>query len=192
MKKIIVIGLLTFIMSGLIRSQMTFTVKPGLNLNSANIGVKSEKFSPYFGLQFLNVTSKSKYVDEYEPGEDRKIKTHIYMPYLGFKAYLFNKDPLKGSITTTVFKPVIFGKETIDGEEDESYKENLKNLKIWGGEIGFCSEYFLNEHFSIGGEFGFRFAFYKDKDESEYSSYSYDEDLKLNMTYVSGSMNFYF
>ncbi len=191
MKKIIVIGLLTFAMSGLIRSQMTFTVKPGLNLNSANIGVKSEKFSPYFGIQFLNINSKYKDNDEYEP-EDRKIKTHIYMPYLGFKAYLFDKDPLKGSIVATVFKPVISGKEINDGEEDESYKEDLKNLKIWGGEIGFCSEYFFNEHFSIGGEFGFRLAFYKDKYESEYSNYSYDEDLNLNMTYVSGSMNFYF
>ena len=192
MKRIIVIGLLTFAISGLIRSQMTFTVKPGLNLNSANIGIKSENFLPYFGLQCLNVNSKFKYNDEYEPEEDRNIKTHIFMPYLGFKAYLFNKDPLKGSITATVFKPVIFGKETINGEEDESYRENLKNLKIWGGEIGFCSEYFLNEHFSIGGEFGLRLGFYKDKYESEYSDYSYDEDLKLNMTYVSGSMNFYF
>ena len=139
MKKIIVIGLLTFAIAGLIRSQMTFTVKPGLNLNSANIGVKSEKFSPYFGLQFLNINSKSKDSDEYEPEQTRKIKTHVYMPYLGFKVCIINKEPIKGSIVTTVFKPFIFGKETNNGVEDESYKEDLKNLKIWGGEIGFCS-----------------------------------------------------
>ena len=56
MKKIIVLGLLAFTVSGIIRSQITFTVKPGLNLNSANIGIKSENFLPYFGLQFLNIT----------------------------------------------------------------------------------------------------------------------------------------
>ena len=55
MKKIIVLGLLAFTVSGIIRSQITFTVKPGLNLNSANIGIKSENFLPYFGLQFLNI-----------------------------------------------------------------------------------------------------------------------------------------
>ena len=114
------------------------------------------------------------------------------MPYLGLKAYLFNKELIKGSIVATVFKPLIFDKEINNGEEDESYRENLKNLKIWGGEIGFCSEYFFNEHFSLGGEFGFRFCFYKEKHESEWGDFSYKEDLNLNMTYVSGSMNFYF
>ncbi len=191
MKKITVLIFVAFILTGFMFSQVTFTVKPGLNLNSANVGIRSEKFVPYFGLQFLNVSDRYKHNDEYE-STDRETKIHVYMPYLGFKAYIYNKELIKGSLVATVFKPLIFGKETDQGEENVSYRENLKNLKIWGGEIGFCSEFFLNEHFSIGGEFGFRFCFYKSERVSDWGDYSYKEDLNLNMTYVSGSMNFYF
>lgn len=182
------IALLFCISVNLVKSQVVFTVKPGLNLNGANIGYKINNFEPYLGLQFANVTYKYKDTD----GDDDKIKAHVYLPYIGSKIFIIEKESIKSTINVTIFKPFIFGKEIDDGEEDESYKEDLKNLKVWGGELGFGSEYFFNEHFSIGGEFGFRFGFYKYKYESETSDYSYTEDINLNMTYISGSLNFYF
>jgi len=187
MKKITLFGVALLFLVNSAKSQITFTVKPGLNLNGANFGYKTKNFVPYFGLQFLNLTDKFK-----DNNTDRKTKTHIYMPIIGSKIFIIDKESLKGLINATLFKPVIFGKEVENGEEDESYKEDFKSLKLWGGELGFGSEYFFNEHFSFGGEFGFRFGFYNYKNESNTSEFSYTENMHLNMTYISGSMNFYF
>lgn len=191
MKKNVVFGLLFLLIIGSVNAQISFTVKPGLNFNGANIGYKVNKIVPYFGLQFGNVTSKYKNNDTPEPN-DGVTKTHVFMPYVGGKFYIIDKGSIKGSINATLFKPVVFGKETDNGEENEEYKNDLKELKLWGGELGYCTEYFFDEHFSIGGEFGFRFGFYKDRYESETSDYWSEEALRLNMTYISASMNFYF
>ncbi|MCK4663365.1 MAG: hypothetical protein KAT68_10905 [Bacteroidales bacterium] len=187
MKKEILLFITLFIISFVtVNSQVVFTVKPGFNLNGANIGYKTNKIVPYFGLQFINVSSKYKDSDD-----DDEINTHVFMPYAGSKFFIIDKESIKSSINATIFKPFIFGKEVDDGEEDDSYKENLKKLKIWGGELGFSSEYFFSEHFSVGGEFGFRFGFYKYEHDSGTEN-QYTEDLNMNMTYISGSMNFYF
>ena len=190
MKKYFLFGLLFLITVNLVKSQVTFTVKPGLNFNGANIGYKSEKMVPYVGLQFLNVNYKYKNNDDPNPDDDNT-KTHVFMPYLGIKFFVINKESIKGSVNGTIFKPIIFGKETENGEENESYKKDLKELKLWGGELGYGMEYFFDDHFSIGGEFGFRFGFYKDRYESESSDYWSTEDFYLNMSYISASMNFY-
>ena len=175
-------------------STIVFSVKPGINLNGANIGIKKGKFEPYFGMQFINFNEEYDYKSESTYDEDyvRKTNLHIYMPFIGSKFFLLDKESLKTSLNVTLFKPIIFGKQTYDGEEDEQFKENLKNIKIVGGEIGFGSEYFLSEYFSLGGEFGVRLAYFKDEYESSDSYYSYTDIMKLNMTYVSASFNFYF
>jgi len=98
------------------------------------------------------------------------------------------KENLKSSISATLFKPMIFGKEIEDGTEEEI--EELKDINIWGGEFAFGTEYFLSENFSLGGEFGLRLAIYVNDHDSDTDTYK--ESLYLNMTYVSGSLNFYF
>lgn len=182
MKKIVSIITLTFILTGISYSQFSFSVKPGLNLNSANIGYRSEKGVFYGGLQFINVTYK--YKNQYD---DDKLKLHVYMPYIGYKFFIKEKENIKSSISATLFKPMVFGKEITDGTEEVSFKEDLRNINIWGGEFAFGTEYFLSENFSLGGEFGLRLAIYVDDHDSDYK-----ESLYLNMTYVSGSLNFYF
>lgn len=181
MKKLISIITLTFILTGISYSQFSFSVKPGLNLNSANIGYRSEKGVFYGGLQFINVTYKN---------DDDKLKLHVYMPYIGYKSFIIEKENIKSSISATLFKPMIFGKEIIDGTEEDYYREELKDIGIWGGEFAFGTEYFLSENFSLGGEFGLRLAIYVDDHDS--GTYTYKESLYLNMTYVSGSLNYYF
>ncbi len=185
MKKLISIITLTFILTGISYSQFSFSVKPGLNLNSANIGYRSEKGVFYGGLQFINVIYK--YKNGYD---DDKLKLHVYMPYIGYKSFIMEKENIKSSISATLFKPMIFGKEITDGTEEDSYREELKDIGIWGGEFAFGTEYFLSENFSLGGEFGLRLAIYVDDHDS--GTYTYKESLYLNMTYVSGSLNFYF
>ena len=175
-------------------SNVVFTVKPGFNLNGANVGVKKGRIEPYIGLQFVNYSSKFKsdYNDPYYDDYESETKLHIYMPYIGSKFFLLDNESLKTSINLTLFKPFVFGKQINDGEVDEDFKESLKNIKIYGGEIGFGSEYFLSQNFSIGGEFGIRLAYVKDEYKSPGSGDSYTDILKLNMSYISASLNYYF
>jgi hypothetical protein len=191
MKKSFILSTLLIASTVIAESQMTFTVKPGFNLNSANIGYKTGNLNPYGGIQFLNAYSSFKDKnDTYDP-DDRKTATNIYMPYIGAKYFLFSKASVKGSAGLTVFKPLLWAKEKNHGKETDSY-DDLKDISLWGSELYFGSEYYFTENFSIGGEFGFRFALYKDHYESDYSDYEYDEAYHINMTYVAGSMNFYF
>ena len=88
-----------------------------------------------------------------------------------------------------MIKPLVSGKMVNSGETDNSFNDELKKSHIWGMEAGFASEYFISEHFSIGGEFGLRFAFYKYKNDELPSVL---EKVNLNMSYVNGSLNFYF
>jgi hypothetical protein len=190
MKKSFVFGLLfiTFLTS--VRSQITFTVKPGLNFNGANIGYKANKIIPYLGLQFGNAIEKTvRYTGS--STDEHVIKSRIYMPYLGAKFYIIEKGSLKSSINATVFKPVVFGKYIENGVVDTSFND-YEYMKMWGGELGFCSEYFFDEHFSIGGEFGYRFGFFKNKYEYTGSNNWRTDALRLNMTYISASLNYYF
>lgn len=184
MKKIVLILAATFMASVLSYSQITFSVKPGLNLNGANIGYHTGNFNPYFGIQFLN--TKFSYEDNDDTYES-ETKFNIYMPYIGSKYYVFSKESLKSSIILTVFKPLVSGESSSQGSSYD-YESSIEDLSFWIGELGFGSEYFLNEQFSIGGEFGFRYILYKHED----TEYNYTDKLNLNMTYVSGSMNFYF
>jgi hypothetical protein len=175
-------------------SNAVFTVKPGFNLNGANIGFKKGRIEPYFGLQFVSYNSKYKYDsnNQFDDDYESQTKLHVYMPYIGSKFYMLDNESLKTSINVTLFKPFIFGKQIVDGSEDSDFKENLKNIKIYGAELGFGSEYFLSKNFSIGGEFGFRLAYLKDDYTSPDSDYSYTDILKLNMSYISASLNYYF
>lgn len=171
-------------------AQKFFTVKPGLNLNGACFGIKDKDFEPYVGLQFANFRSN------YKDDDSKSLtKVHIFMPYIGSKFIISENESIKTFVNATLFKPFIFGKETVDGEENEDFQDELNEYKILGGELGFGSEYFFSDNFSIGGEFGFRFAHIKDdyKDNSGYEpDNSYTDILDLNMSYVSLSLNFYF
>lgn len=191
MKRLLLVGLLALAISFVSNAQFTFTVKPGLSLNGASFGFKSGNIVPYAGLQFLSV--KDEYERDYQDNSynddySYETSTRVFMPYLGIKYFMFESESLKASLNATVFKPFVTNSYKEDGVEPED--ENDYDISIWGGELGFGSEYFFNEHFSIGGEFGFRYGIYSDEYKSETSIRT--EDLKLNMTYVSASLNYYF
>ena len=120
-------------------AQKFFTVKPGLNLNGASFGIKDKDFEPYVGLQFANY--KSDYTDD---DSETLTKVHIYMPYIGSKFIISENESIKTFVNGTLFKPIIFGKQIIDDEVDEDFKDELKQYKIFGAELGFGTEYFLS------------------------------------------------
>ncbi len=187
MKKLIAIGLFIFMMSALSEAQTAFTVKPGLNFNAANIGKVYEKMEPYVGFQFVNLTDK--YERETHTAGGNKDKTYVFMPYVGSKFFVYENENIRGSIHTTLFKPIFYYREVNDGVVDEN--NNDESIRFWGAELGFGMEYFFDEHFSLGAEFGYRFGYLGDKYDDPNSDYWRFEKYIVNMTYVSASMNFY-
>jgi hypothetical protein len=174
--------------------QTVFSLRPGLNLNSASIGFRSKNLQPYFGLRFANLNVVSEYEDTSYPADNSKTETkiHVYMPCVGTKLYLKGTDAVKPYLMATMYKPFAFGKQLDDDTEDDSFKESLNNLKIWAAELGFGSEYFFHPQFSLGGEFGLRWANIKDKFESSTGTYSSSEKYGIGLSYVAVSINFYF
>ena len=196
MKKQILI--LTVLLSGMntfmANSQAVFSVKPGLNLNGATIGINGKKLQPFAGLRFVSGKLTSEYHDVNYPADDSKTETklNIYMPNIGAKLFLSESDVIKPYLVAAFYKPIIFGKQTQNGLDDQAFKDNLNNIKVWAGELGFGTEYFLHPQFSLGGEFGLRVANLKDNYESQDQTYSYSENVGLGISYVSFSLNYYF
>ena len=195
-------------------AQFSFGVSPGLSLNTAYLGFKlNKKFIPYVGLQFINAKIKYEYIgymynsssnqiDEYTNTDD--ISTGILIPNIGLKYLLKQKNKLQPYLNFSIAKPILRGKYKYNDKEDEDAKQIFKNTKMWGIEFGFGTEYFFDENFSIGGEFGMRYLNVKSKytftDEvynpyiGDYEDKEFKEVYKLNInpTYTKFVLNFYF
>ena len=143
-----------FLLSGILGfCQFIFQISPGPKFNGVNIGYKLDKgYLFYGGLQFVNVNYS---LDE--TGErivDGKLTLYhdasnfskdLYIPNLGFKFYFGEGNKLKPYTNINIAKPLVKG-----------FPKNVINKINWTGELGFGSEYFFDENFSIGGEFGIR------------------------------------
>ncbi len=186
MKKLaIIIGIMT--MSFLLNAQMSMSIQTGMKYQKTTFGYKIGNIQPYLGFGVLSAGSSMEDID-YE-GEKylSKASIRVIMPNLGIKWELLSKDILKAGVNLGVYKPFVSGKAEFDGKEDEQFREEIKKIKLFGGEIGFYTEYFFSQHFSIGGEFGVRMA---------KSNYDQEKDIKfsvnLGLTYSTFSANFYF
>ncbi len=210
MKKYLVLlaSMLVFI-SAPAFSQFTFSVAPGLNLNSAYFGYKAGKVVPFVGFNMVAISGSlnetgSRWDDpevvEYD--ETAKLKGSLLMPTLGLKFFAVEKNKVKGYVIASLTKPLVNAKLTFDGEEVEEISEMLDKLSFFGGTVGVGAEYFFDENFSLGGEFGAQFLNVKFKDEWEsdvWNGSSYDEEdftrtLKGTAipTFSKISLNFYF
>lgn len=213
MKTRIILPLIITLISFSSQSQIAFGVSPGLNLNSAYIGYKINKIVPFFGFQYFNAafnySEKGQHFDydvnevaNYE--ETYQYSVSVYLPTLGLKYYVIDKDKLKAYTSLAITKPVITGKAKDNGVENTDLTDYLKNLSIWGGELGFGVEYYFDEQFSLGGEFGIRFLSLKD--EFSYTTTFYNPNSGMDQsttitnefrfrttpTYTKFSLNFYF
>lgn len=113
---------------------------------------------------------------------------------------------LSGSETTTDFNSA--GQITdVDVDEfggtdlDEASDKVKDILDAWGFTLGFGSEYYFSEKFSLGGEFGMRYARFSldgeytdDSDpEDEYKDvWKSEASTTFGVTYASFSLNYYF
>ncbi len=195
-------------------SQCSFGVSPGIGLNSAYFGYKIDnKIVPYIGFQYLN--AKFKYEESGERfdwdlyravsySEKNEFSGSLYIPNIGVKYFVKQQNKLQAFFSLNFSKPLISGKLQYNGDEDGDFKDAIKNIKMWGGELGFGVEYFFDENFSIGGEFGLRYIHLKYNESNEASFYNPDtgndqnteieDTFKFNMspTFSRVSLNFYF
>lgn len=99
---------------------------------------------------------------------------------------------------------MISGKQKNNGETDKDFEKEIKAMRMWAGEIGFGTEYFFVDNFSIGREFGLRNFIYHFKIEDDKPVYDpisgnyYNSEretknkIMINSTYTRLSLNFYF
>ena len=100
----------------------------------------------------------------------------------------------------TLAKPFLSAKLTIDGNEITQVSDEVKNVSLWGGSLGVGAEYFFDDNFSVGGEFGIHAVtakYSKTTDETDYNGYGpakVTNEVKAMVmpTYSKISVNFYF
>jgi len=194
--------------------QFSFGVSPGIGLNSAYFGYKiNNKIVPYIGFQYLNAKFKFEESGEKYDWDLNQVVSYseknifsgsLYIPNIGVKYFIKQHNKIKAYLSLNISKPLLSGNLKYDGEEDEDFKESIKNISMWGGEFGFGVEYFFDENFSIGGEFGLRYLHlkYNDTYESDlynpntgnYQDTEIKNDYRFNMspTFSRISLNYYF
>jgi len=197
-----------------VSGQFTFGVSPGFGLNSAYFGYKpNDKIVLFIGFQYLNINYsyeesglrynwQSNRLESYD--DLNKVSESLYVPNVGIKYYIKQQNKLHAYLTLNISKPMLGGKSESNGVESESFKKSIKGISMWGGELGFGAEYFFDENFSLGGEFGLRYIYLKNEQNSTSQIYNpatgtsqtteIKNDYKLNIspTYSKISLNFYF
>lgn len=165
-KGLILTVFLSMCICSFIHGQLAFGVSTGVGLNSAYFGLNANnKFVPYLSVQFLSAgltieengqryDSNTNQIVSYEDSD--KISGSLVIPSLGAKYFIKQQDKLRAYLSLSLAKPLALAKLTNDDVEDEEFAEDLKNFSLWGGELGFGVEFFFDESFSLGGEFGLR------------------------------------
>lgn len=210
---IVIITLILISYSGY--TQFTFSISPGIQMNNASFGIKKNKFKPNIGLQVLtgnagltesgleydnNTHQIVEYSDKY------KISGTAIMPVIGLQYYFKESDKLKAYASINFTKVFISAKieDSTDPNANSDLKDQIKKINILGGQIGFGTEYFFDQYFSVGGEFGIRLFYVNYVEEQDRSIYNpntgqsmntkikYDYKYSLSPTYVKLSFNYYF
>ncbi len=201
-------------------SQFNFKVSTGGKLNGGGFGFKKNNLNIMINLQHINLSTYYLETGEeynWDAGTfldykyEYDVSLGLFLPTLSIKYHVFNKNKISAYFMLGYMKPMVMSKleiNTGDAEQDaqmiEEFKKYRKSFSLWSGEIGFGTEYFFDENFSIAGEFGLR-SFtvrYKQEDEvtnwdpntGEESASTRTTFIKSNLTptYTKFSLNFYF
>ncbi len=209
---VLIIALLAFSTNAF--SQFTFSVSPGLHLNGTQFGYTlNGKLTPYISIQYLKagfMQSDSRMQWDYDINaaaldeDSEEVKGSVFIPSLGIKYALITKEKLHGYVTAALSMPIVNAEFKYDGEVDEDLDEILDDISLFGFQAGVGAEYFFDENFSIGGEFGL--AYMKLGFEQSYDTDYWNPNTSTNVdttadiefnanilpTYSKISLNFYF
>lgn len=187
--------------------QFYFGVNPGLTSNSANFGYKVGNFVPYAALQLVSGSAtydySSRYWDSYDERwytytDNESASVNLILPTLGVKYFFIESNDLKAYANLSLSKAFLTGKMKDDGTIVEEFGDALKDINIFGAEVGFGVEYFLSSNFSIGGEYALRYLKGSSKSVHEYEygghidKTTISSSINVAPTVAKFSLNFYF
>jgi len=191
-----------------------FCVKPGMLVNAAQVGYKSDNLFAGVGCEFVTVGLSSKYSETdsmYEPphvyNSTSKYDLSLFLPQLALK-YFFGGTggdgggsgevrPYAAASAFYTLSAVRItstdGETTVRDTMSERQVRDVLNGNV-GGMVAFGGEYFFSPKFSIGGEFGCRMLFGGQESSNDYPGYSYvsSNTLGLGVVYTAFGLNFYF
>ncbi|OIO99199.1 MAG: hypothetical protein AUJ97_09205 [Bacteroidetes bacterium CG2_30_32_10] len=137
--------------------QFSFGVSPGLGFNSAYFGYKMNKFVPSIGFQYagyaMNLEETGKRYD-FSMGQivsytnKSSMSVNLVVPNIGAKYFIAQQNKVQAYLSLNISKPILSGKMKEDNVTSE-FGENIKKVKLWGGELGFGMEYFFDENFMV-------------------------------------------
>ncbi len=205
-----------------LKSQLFFSVSPGLKFNSSHIGYKINNIVPYAGLSFAMLKGDYTYNGHTYDYENNTVNSYtdemsgnlnIFMPAIGAKFFFLSKNKINAFANINFSTPFIktkfeydFGSPYTDDEEiDELYEdfqEGLDAFRFFSIETGVGAEYFFDNNFSIGAEAGFRYLDVKYDYTYEETLWGYSGDItvensiflkfKAIPSYSKVYLNFYF
>ena len=180
-----------------------FCAKPGMLVNAAQFGYKSDALFAGVGLEFasVGVSAKSSYTDSsYTSEYTSKVDVSLFLPQLALR-YFFSPT-VAGEVRPYAAASIFYslssvriqtsdGQTTVRDTSAERMLSDVLNGNV-GGTLAFGGEYFFTENFSLGGEFGCRALFGGVSEENYGGTYKYNYSLGLGVVYTALGLNFYF
>jgi hypothetical protein len=185
-------------------------VKPGMLVNAAQVGYKSDNLFAGVGCEFITAGLTSKYSEHdgsFSYNSTQKYDISMFLPQVALR-YFFEGTGGEGGgggevrpyVTASAFYTLGSAKVSwSDGQtttHDTLTERQLQDLLTGnvGGTVAFGGEYFFSPNFSLGGEFGCRWLSGGVKSSSGYEGYSYvsSNSLGLGVVYTALGLNFYF
>jgi hypothetical protein len=210
-KKLVMIGIM-LCLTVTSFSQVSFSVSKGSILTAATVGYRFNKIVPFIGFQYYgasaNIESSSQEFDFNAFGlitnsYDTELKANVFLPSLGAKYFFLEREKLKAFTSLSFTLPIVTLKSG-DKDDNKEINDALSNVILWGGELGVGVEYFVDEQFSIGGEFGLRYIHFSYSNTDDYIvihpitgallEAESSENIRLNIspTFSKISLNYYF
>ena len=209
MKSLWILLLGWLVSSSVYAQSVYFGVKPGMEVQSSQIGLSIGGIIPYIGFDVMSVSAEADI--EYRDYYDRELASEsiieaegsagLIIPHLGAK-YIFPGEETRPYVFADVFKSFVmlsakaksvqrdyyYDEEDVeewdlDGEESQLRDTAKEMLSLGGMTIGGGVEYFFSEKFSVGGEYGMRWisssADFNHENEDEYDDWK--EEWKGNL-----------
>ena len=167
---------------------LVFSVSPGQLLQGAQFGMSSGKLQPYIGFDLLGASGKVKITDTAtDTYEEITAGATLMIPSIGARYYLSSKE-LKRYVYASFLKSIAtVSAKTKTGTSESKFEGAAKDqltslLGFWGVSAGFGAEYPFSEHFSVGGEYGFRYLRTHAKGDADAGSLLLTEGMSDEVT----------
>jgi hypothetical protein len=200
---------------------LAFVVRPGLLINAAQVGYKTDNFFIGGGLEFASASWSNSYESvrhdtmvhpetTYTYKSASKIGASVFLPQVAAKYFWGGAAADKEGgfarpfVGASLFYSIASASATTT-YNDSTYSDTTTSRALQGilggnlgGTVSFGGEYYIARSLSLSAEFGMRYLFGDGNTKYHYENYSGPEDvsikdqLGLGFTYTTLGLNFYF